>query len=348
MSDLLDPDAMPQALHAILSSRQSDGRVIAGVNDDDCAVLPWGDSVMVATTDYVNASPIALELGVGDLTTVGRLAVAANLSDLAGTGAIPKCLLLSIMMSRDATTEDFLKIIHGAREQAQQCDVPIVGGDTKLGKSTAVNATAIGMAPSKDHLFLKFRARAGDYIWLSGEVGSTTAAVLGLSDCIYDSNWREWAVDVLCSPEIPLGRSSSLSALALCCAGTDISDGLGMDLSQMCSLSCVGATIETSQIPVHNCARQVAQHLRIPSWALAFGVGGDFQFLVSADGNAESELNALGFHRIGIITEDQAVTLRLEDGTSRPMPTGGHRDGRRLSFAEESRYLIEEVLRDLT
>lgn len=180
MSDLLDPDAMPPALHSLLSSRHSDARVIADVNDDDCAVLPWGDSVMVVTTDYVNANPISLELGIGDLSTVGRLAVAANLSDLAGTGAAPKCLLLSVMMSRDATTKDFMQVIQGAREEAHKWDVPIVGGDSKLGKSNAVNATAIGTAPSADHLFLKFRARPGDQLWLSGFCGSTTAAVLGV------------------------------------------------------------------------------------------------------------------------------------------------------------------------
>src|SRR6266540_2926574 len=93
----LDPDDVPAWL-AKLWSANSDSGVIAGVNQDDCAVLSFGDELLVATIDFLNANPIALQLGIGDLYDLGRLLIASNLSDLCGTGAIPKALLTAITM----------------------------------------------------------------------------------------------------------------------------------------------------------------------------------------------------------------------------------------------------------
>lgn len=302
MSEMLDPDSMPNYLSHIFSSRKNDKRVIAGVNDDDCAVLPWGDSVMVASTDFVNANPIPIEFGIGDLLTVGRLAIAANLSDLLGTGATPKCILLSVMMPRESLTSDFQRIISGAKSEAEKWDVPISGGDTKLGKSLVVGATAIGEAASVDHLFLKYRARPGDNIWLSGPLGSCTAAVLGWENLGNDLAWKKWATEKLTIPNIPILKSQSLSKLGLCCSGTDISDGLGMDLAQLCETSDVGATIQVDSLPIIPQVEQAASTLRVPSWSLSFGIGGDFQFLVTAPPNVSQSLNRLIFHQIGSIT----------------------------------------------
>src|SRR5262249_42033610 len=151
-------------LASLFATPHSDD-LVAGVNDDDCAVLRWNGAFLVLTTDYVNANPICLEFGLGDHATIGRLVVASNLADMLGTGATPKCLLLSVVMPRESETSTFLRLVSGAREEAARWHVPIVGGDTKLGKALAVCGTAVGAAPSEANLFLKFRVKPGEVIW---------------------------------------------------------------------------------------------------------------------------------------------------------------------------------------
>jgi thiamine-monophosphate kinase len=347
MTTPLDPEAMPAVLKPLLASLHNQESIVASVNDDDCAVLQWHDKLMVVTTDYVNAIPIAIELGIGDSSTIGRLAIAASLADLAGSGATPRCILLSVMMPRDCTTEYYLSLMSGAKAEAEKWGVPIVGGDTKLGRSMAVNATAIGGAASEDELFLKNRARPGDNIWISGCVSMTTAAVLGITQQIGSPEWREWATKVLTLPQIPLERSAALSALQAGCAGTDISDGLGMDLSQMCSLSGVGAILDSTKLPVHDSVSVIASHLNVPQWTLSFGLGGNFQFLVTAKTRYTEDLTNLGFQKIGIVTSEKELLLMDENGVAHSMPETGHRDGRRMSFAEEALQLIKDATRGL-
>lgn len=113
MADLLDPDAMPGVLATLFATRHNRPDLVAGVNDDDCAVLRFARPLLVVTTDYVNANPISIEFGLGSVATIGRLAVAANLADLLGTGALPRCFLLSVVMPRDCETGTFRLLADG-------------------------------------------------------------------------------------------------------------------------------------------------------------------------------------------------------------------------------------------
>lgn len=339
----LSPETSFDLLARLFSCRNNDKRVLAGVNDDDCAVLHWPADCVIATTDFVNASPVSLELGIGDLSVVGRLAVASNIADLAGTGAVPRCILLNVMLPRDSTLEDLLLIARGARLEAERWDVPIVGGDTKLGRHTAVAATAIGDSDCKEWLRLKFQAQPGDEIWISGELGSCCAAVAGWRDFRHIDPWRTWASQVLTVPSLPLEKSAELNKLKASRAGTDVSDGLGMDLRQMCASSGVGARVFPDMIPVHPNAAVVARRLGVPPWAPAFGIGGDFAFVAAVSPARSEDAARIGLHRIGMFTESPDLLIEAEPGRMVRMPSGGHEDGRRMSFEEETRYLIEEV-----
>ncbi|MBS0264126.1 MAG: thiamine-monophosphate kinase [Planctomycetes bacterium] len=343
MAEPLDPDAMPSWLATVLPTRATATGLLAGVNDDDCAVMQWDSGLLVATTDYVNSSPIAVELDIGDHATIGRLAVAASLADLLGSGAAPRALLLAVTMPRDSTAVDFQRLIVGANDEAQRWNIPIVGGDTKLGRATAVCSTALGYAPSERNLFLKFRAREGDILWTSGELGGCSAAVLALSGLAVDDDSRQWAVRTLTTPALPFTQSRGLSELALSVGGTDVSDGLGADLCQLCSASRVGAIVEATSIPLSRQSSSVAEKLNVPAWSLAFGSGGDFQFLATTPPEVHDRLVHLGFSPIGRITRETSVRLRLPDGRLIPLPELGHRDGRRTTFSAEIQQLVRDA-----
>ncbi len=339
----LDPDAVPGWLSTLWPLAGRDPRIIAGVNEDDCAVIEWGDRYLVVTVDFLNSRPIAVQLGLGGLVEVGRLLVAANLADLCGSGAEPRALLIGATFERGAGEEDFRDLMRGVHAEATKWGVPVVGGDTKLGADRALLAVALGSAPDSESLFLKNRGRAGDLLWCSGPLGACNAAVLGLTQNRMSDEWQQWAKDSILVPNLPLVKSRALSRARLGHAGIDVSDGLGADLKRLCDASRVGAVVEAQRIPVESPARQLAALMTIEPWALAFGCGGDFQFLVTTPREASPELEGLGFYLIGELTGGDGIRLRLPDGAEVPLPEGGHRDARNTSFAEEILALVKSA-----
>ncbi len=145
LSAVLDPDDMPPWLAELFRSPTNCDDVIAGVDADDCAILKWKQELLVITTDFLNSRPIATQLGLGSLFDLGRLLVLANLSDLCGSGALPRALLAAVMMPRKSTRHDFEMVMKGICHEASD-GVPVVGGDTRLGGSMALLGVAVGSA----------------------------------------------------------------------------------------------------------------------------------------------------------------------------------------------------------
>lgn len=339
----LDPDAMPEWLARLFGQDSRRQTILAGVNDDDCAVVAVDRKLIVLTSDFLNSSPISIELGIGNNKTLGRLLVAQVLSDLCGTGASPRYMLTNITLERGTPKKQFMSLMRGIREEASKNGVAVIGGDTKLGRSRAICGTGIGTARSKRNLFLMNGARAGDLIWTSGFLGSTSAAVLGLRELTLDRKDTTWAKKALTQPQLPMKKSAAVSRLGIGRGGTDISDGLGEDLRRLCIASGVGAEIDVASIPVSREAAKQAHQRGLPPWSLTFATGGEFQFIVTTSKRAKSKMKELGFTLIGKNTKSRAVTMRLPDGSIRPLPRTGHRDVRNLPFYEEILLLARKA-----
>lgn len=335
---------MPEWL--AIRSRVRPDYIVAGINDDDCAVLRFGNQHLVITTDFLNSRPIATELGIGRLHDLGRLSVLANLADLCGSGAEPIAFLAATTMPRDASESDFKELCEGVFETTAKWNIPVIGGDTKLGTSLAVLGVAVGRAYSEKNLFLKNSALAGDQIWISGTLGSCNAAVVHLTDIkehhAETPQLNEWARMAILHPDLPLHISREVSQRELGHGGIDISDGLGNDLHRLAQSSAVGMVIDACQIPFTDHTRLIAQRHGVAPWTFAFAAGGDMQFVVTADPRCSSEMERLGLFRIGEITESPLRVLRV-NGETLPLPSHGHRDGRRMTFSEEILQLVQDV-----
>ena len=340
---LLDPDTLPPWLASQFTSKYQSSRILTTVNDDDCATIRIGKELVVMTTDFINANPIMLELRIGGFYELGRMLVAHNISDLLGSGAHPRFLLLGLTLKSDTTKLELENLILGIQSEAKKHKVAVIGGDTKLGKSIALSATAIGTASSKRNLFLKSGARAGDLLWVSGDIGSVSAAVLGLKEKTLSVDTKKWAEAILTEPSLPISKSKKISRLMLGNGGVDLSDGLGVDLISMCESSNVGVVLDLKSIPISENATRVAIRRGIPPWALAFASGGDFQFIVTTKKSAERKMNLIGFTRIGKVTNQNSMLMIEENGTERSIPKIGHRDSRQMTFYEEIRYICGEV-----
>ncbi|MCA1706968.1 MAG: thiamine-phosphate kinase, partial [Actinobacteria bacterium] len=311
--------------------------VLAGVNDDDCGVVRVAEGLVLATTDFLNARPIATHLGVGGPFELGRLVVASNLSDLCGSGARPLALLVGLMARRDPLSEAET-LFGGIAFEAKRWGVPVIGGDTKLGEESALIGTAIGFGRDRQELFLMNGAEADQDVYLSGPVGGCCAAVLALGTG--NASAPDWARRAITEPNLPLARSRAASQLRLSAGGTDVSDGLAADLHSMCKASGIGAEIHLDSLPIAEEAIEVSERRGVRPASLALVLGGDFQFLMTAPSTGRDTLEAIGMSWIGRTTRDSAIVARSSRGVI-SLPDLGHRDGRRLSFVEEVEVLVE-------
>src|SRR5438045_1458543 len=94
------PDEMPNWIASFWNHRHYKN-VLAGINDDDCAIIKIEKEELVISVDYLNANPIAIEFKLGNYQDLGKLLIAANLSDLCGTGAKPIAFLTCVMLKKE-------------------------------------------------------------------------------------------------------------------------------------------------------------------------------------------------------------------------------------------------------
>ncbi|MDR7419520.1 MAG: AIR synthase family protein [Armatimonadota bacterium] len=164
----LSPADLRARVFPYLGNRR-DVLVHAGVGQD-CAVLDFGPSVCVATTDPIT--------GAGE--HVGRLAVHVACNDLATTGAEPIGLLITLLLAEATAEADLEQFMREAGPTARSLGVEIVGGHTEVTPGiprSIVVVTAIGRAPR--HGFVTSAGgRPGDVLVMTKSAGIEGTAIL--------------------------------------------------------------------------------------------------------------------------------------------------------------------------
>lgn len=234
---------------------------------DDAAVLDG----LVLTQD-------SLAEGVHFLSTdppasVGWKLVAVNLSDLAAKGAEPVAALLSFSLSQSDWDSG---VIDGIGAACESYGIALIGGDTIALPPDAPRVyglTAIGRAGEK--VPSRAGGHAGDRLWIAGTVGDSAA---GLAQLVDDDAATGPLVDIYRRP-VPLlemGRSLAPHATAM----MDISDGVLIDLSRLCSASGCGAEVDLDSLPLSDAF--VAERGQDRAARLFAATGGDDYALLAA------------------------------------------------------------------
>lgn len=340
----LEPDHIIGWLSSVFRTRSRE--VLAGVGEDDCGVLKLGTATVVISADFLNATPIAEQLGIADERVLGRLAVAATLSDLLGSGAIPKALIVGVTVPHGYPENQFRQLMRGVHLEATKWNVSVIGGDTKLGASRALLTCGLGTVRSSRELFISSKARVGDVIMASGFLGTCAAATLVVAQAVEkEQKVPAWARRAITVPSLPWSRSGALARLRVANGGIDVSDGFAIDLTSMCVASGVGAVVDVASIPVSSHVRRTAVILNVPPWTFPFASGGDFQFLVTVPKRNAAQAARLGFTAVGRVTRDTRMLICDAAGRTSPMPSVGHRDRHRQQFSDEITQIVNEIAR---
>jgi hydrogenase expression/formation protein HypE len=147
----------------------------------DGAVLGVGDVRLALTTDSFVVRPLFFPGG-----DIGSLAVHGTVNDLAMCGARPLALSAGFILEEGFPMEALWRITRSMAEAARQAEVSIVTGDTKVvdrgkGDGVYINTTGLGLLSEGVEISPR-RARPGDRVVLSGEIGVHGIAILSVRE----------------------------------------------------------------------------------------------------------------------------------------------------------------------
>lgn len=292
---------------------------------DDAALVRLGRERLVATVDD-QVESVHFDLRWLSLLDVGYRSLQAAASDLAAMGAEPLVALASLHVPARLPTTALRQLARGQARAATELACPIVGGNVTRGPLLSISTTVLGRAAKRP--LLRSGARAGDELWLLGELGLARAGLLlhqqrprlpARLRGIATRAKRAWA-----RPQAQIAGGRALAGRAR--AAIDVSDGLSGDVAHVAQASGVKAVLEARLISRLMSAplAELADLLGEPAVALALRGGEDYA-LVGVGPKARRPARA---KVIGRIERGRGCELELENGQRWPLGPGFDHLGR--------------------
>jgi thiamine-monophosphate kinase len=300
-------------------------RAVLGVGDDCALIALQAGQELALSTDMLVAGRHFLH--DTDPEALGHKALAVNLSDCAAVGAQPRYALLAVALPE--VNPDWLeRFSRGLFALADRFGVDLIGGDTTRGP-LMLCVTIIGEVPVGRAL-LRSGARAGDTVWVSGELGTAAAGLAILRGKLdLPEPERRQAIEALQRPTPRVELGVALRGIAS--GALDVSDGFIGDLGHILERSAVGAEVDLSRLPCRDWLRarlgpSASRHFAL---GCVLAGGDDYELCFTAPPEQEARVLEAGRQAgvavtpVGQIVAGVALTVRDEQG--RPLDLSGLR-----------------------
>jgi len=292
-------------------------QLIIGIGDDAAA---WRSdaSTQLATVDSL-IQDVHFSLDIVSWEDLGWRSMAANLSDIAAMGGIPRYALISLALPGRTEVNDVTALYQGMIGLAQQFEVAIVGGDISRAPLVAITIAILGSTGSRgSQILTRSAAVPGEQIAVTGYLG---AAAAGLEMLARKLQFNSEATTCLKRgflrpyPRVAEGRLLAKHGVK---TTIDISDGLISDLNHICKASQVGARIEVERVPVEPAVRT---SFGDKSLELALSGGEDYELLFTGSPdvvNKVREASSCPITVIGEVVGDKRGGVVLLDSQGSP------------------------------
>ena len=276
------------------------GSVLVGIGDD-AAVLRLGRERLLFASDML-VEGVHFTRARTPARWIGWKALAANISDVAAMGGVPRWAVVSLGAPPSTPVRFMDALYRGLARCARRFGVSIVGGDTVRAPQVVVDVAILGTVEPR-RLTLRSGARVGDVLFVTGRLGGSLV-----------SGRHARFIPRLAEAQALL-RRVRLHAMM------DLSDGLASDLRQMSRASRVALRVDVAKIPVARAGRSVYHALMD---------GEDFELLVAVGprdaGRVPRRIGACPVTPIGVVVRrGPGVELRDADGRIRPLVPQGFR-----------------------
>ena len=329
-----------------LAPRNTPSTVI-GIGDDAAALKLSASRILLATTDLL-LEGVHFDLAYTRFSDLGWKSAAANLSDIAAMGGIPRFCLTALGIPPSVSVEQITEFFRGFNALLKNYHAALVGGDTcSSRRGLFVSVTALGeIEPGR--IVTRTGAKPGDRIFVTGTLGDSAAGLELLKSGarsresgVRSKNFKfeirnpQSAIANLIqrhlrpAPRVTWGRKLALSGCAS--AMIDISDGLSSDLAHICEQSGVGAVLSPEKIPLSAALRKAVARLKQPPLHYALSGGEDYELLFTVPPAKVKRLLSLKLPlaEVGSITAGKSVSLVNGRGNKMPLLPSGYDHFRR-------------------
>lgn len=239
--------------------------------------------------------------------SVGHRCLARGLSDIAAMGGKPVAAFLSLALPKKIPQSWVNRFTGGLLKLAEEYGCTLAGGDTAESPDGILADIIVVGAVPKGKAILRSKARPGDRIYVTGELGGSAAALANMRrDGKQKLNPRQYVRHFFPEPRIEVGRI--LREKGLASAMIDSSDGLSTDLAHICEESGVGAEIVADAIP----RASIGKPPREVDLDFALHGGEDYELLFTAPSGKRVPADIAGVRvtEIGRIVRGRALLLK--------------------------------------
>ena len=303
-----------------------------GIGDDAAVVTPERGALEILTTDAL-VEGVHFDRRISTPHDIGWKALAVNLSDIAAMGGTPRLALLSLGLPASLAAAEIHELIDGFLALAAEARVTLAGGNiTRSPGPLFVDVTVTGFARRR-HVLTRGTARAGDALYVSGDVGAA-AAGLGWSMTskgiagVEGVEGMDACVRRYCAPEprVRLGALLGRNRAATACM--DLSDGLADAVRQLARASGLGAIVDGAALPIPPAAREWFRRAGTDPVRAATAGGDDYELLFAAPRRTGGRLatvirqaRGIAVTKIGELTAETELVL-LNNGAREQLPDG--------------------------
>ncbi|MFH0811980.1 MAG: hydrogenase expression/formation protein HypE [Pseudomonadota bacterium] len=222
---------------------------------DDAATVNLNGQVAFTTDSFV-VSPLFFPGG-----DIGKLAICGTVNDLSMVGAIPLYLSLSLIIEEGLTLKHLKQIMSSIQETAEEAEVKVITGDTKVvnrgcADKLFINTAGIGIVP--DGVTISgSEAKIGDKVILSGPIGDHGIAIISQREGLT----FETSLQSDCAPLNKLVADILDVSKEIHCLRDPTRGGLASTLNEFAEHSKVGIRIDEKSIPVNDPVRAACELL---------------------------------------------------------------------------------------
>lgn len=314
-------------------SFQTSAGVTVGIGDDAAVVSAAVGMEWLLAVDTM-VEEVHFKPETMDDTDIGYKALAANVSDIAAMGGVPKHALVSVSVPPGWGAGRIERLYEGLYSCAEKYRIAVVGGDTTSAPRHLVVAVTLIGCVEAGKAILRSGARPGQFVFMTGSTGMSAGGLHGMlaqgaaassrvplpPKRLVDAHRRP-------QPSVKAGRLLQGFAASL----NDVSDGLASEAWEIAEASGVSLVLRETDLPISGELAGYAGQCGVSTLDWMLYGGEDYVLLGTADCEHEVALREkfreaqLPFFVIGVVEEGApCVELAMANGKRKPLLKRGY------------------------